>query len=63
MKLKYHLLNEFGVSTLKDMLDHVHKGEVDEDGDGQTDKNLDHVHKIFQWLVQPADGHTHNLKE
>lgn len=58
------ILNEFGVVTLKDKTRHVHKGKVNVDGDGETDKEkLDHVHKIFQWLVQPADDHIHNLKE
>jgi hypothetical protein len=64
MKIKQYLLSEYGVSTSKDMTDHVHTGDVNEDGDGQTDKeNFDHVHKIFQWLIQPAAGHIHNLKE
>jgi len=67
MKLKYHLLNEFGVNTSKDQTEHSHNGEVDADGDGKTTTcescSEEHVHKIFQWLVQPAEGHTHNLKE
>ena len=67
MKLKYHLLNESGIATSKDMTGHAHLGEVNEDGDGKTVECMgcetEHVHKIFQWLVQPANEHTNNLKE
>ena len=54
MKLKYHLLNEAGIATSKDMTGHAHLGEVDENGDGETVEcfgcQVEHVHKIFQWL-------------
>jgi len=67
MKIKQYLLNEEGIATQKDMTGHAHLGEVNEDGDGKTVEcfgcEKEHVHKIFQWLVQPAAGHTHNLKE
>ncbi len=62
--LKEEVLNEYGVDTSKDLTGHTHTGEVNADGDGSTTKDdTEHVHKIFQWLVQPAVGHTHNLKE
>jgi hypothetical protein len=67
MRIREYLINEYGVNTSKDLTEHTHKGEVNEDGDGKTTTcescSEDHVHKIFQWLVQPASGHTHNLKE
>lgn len=67
MNLRQVLLNEYGVNTSKDLTEHTHKGDVNVDGDGDTTSTVgdapDHVHKIFQWLVQPAEGHIHNLKE
>lgn len=55
------------VDTKKDQTGHMHKGKVDTNGHGATTKIIGnatkHVHKIFQWLVQPSNGHTHNLEE
>jgi len=57
----------FTVETKKDQTGHLHKGKVNTDGDGATTTTIrsgpEHTHKIFQWLVQPAKGHTHNLED
>lgn len=70
MKFRKYLIEKkvgakpFTFSTTKDQTGHTHNVVVDENGDGtsiSTSKGTDHVHKIFQWIVQPASGHIHNL--
>jgi hypothetical protein len=54
------------VETKKDQTEHLHGGKVNNNGDGSTTTTIrgpKHVHKIFQWLVQPNNGHTHNLED
>jgi len=67
MKIRNYLTEQFKVDSKKDLTGHSHKGEVNADGDGKTTECIDctqkHVHKIFQWLIQPADGHIHNLSD
>jgi hypothetical protein len=64
MKIREYLKEEYKVKTKKDLTGHTHIGDVNVDGDGSTLKDdTGHVHKIFQWLIQPAAGHIHNLKE
>jgi hypothetical protein len=68
MKFKQYIkedsLNE-KYKTEKNQTGHIHYVEVNEDGDGKTtstSRGKDHVHKVFQWIVQPAMGHLHNLE-
>ncbi len=71
MRLNQYLredrLDEVIVKTRKDPTAHTHDALVDADGDGKTTETVggieDHEHRIFQWLVQPAKGHVHNLEE
>ena len=67
MKLKNYLINEnMGITTKKDATGHVHAAMVNADGDGKTvdtKGSQDHEHIIYQWLVQPAKGHVHNLED
>lgn len=71
MRLKQYIkedtLNEMVVKTKKDMTKHSHDANVNADGDGKTTETIgvdeDHEHVIYQWLVQPAMGHIHNLEE
>jgi len=56
----------FKTKTRKDQTEHFHDALVNADGDGETREIYDgddHIHKIVQWLVQPAHGHIHNLEE
>lgn len=58
------LQEKVGVTTKKDKTGHVHAAIVDEDGNGKTTGTKgheDHVHKIFEWNVQPKNGHTHSM--
>lgn len=65
--LKEDKLNEATVTTKKDMTKHFHDAVVNADGDGKTVNTSgvdeEHEHRIYQWLVQPAVGHIHNLEE
>lgn len=71
MKFKDYLvednrLDEMAVKSKKDQTAHTHTGVVDENGDGRTTTTSggeDHEHLIYQWLIQPAHGHVHNLEE
>jgi len=70
MKFKEYLiedrLDEMAVKTKKDLTAHSHDAVVNADGDGKTISTNgaeDHEHIIFQWLIQPAHGHVHNLEE
>lgn len=71
MKLKKYLkediLNEMVVKTRKDMTGHFHDANVNADGDGRTTSTVgvdkDHEHVIYQWLIQPAMRHIHNLED
>ena len=52
------------VVTKKDKTGHTHNGIVDSDGNGITSTTSggpEHTHKIFEWSVQPAKGHTHKI--
>lgn len=56
----------FKFNTAKDQTGHSHIAEMNENGDGKTIKTIgmkDHTHKVFQWIVQPAEGHIHNLED
>jgi hypothetical protein len=57
----------FNFKTKKDKTGHIHDLMVDENGNGKTTKTIgsskDHVHKIFEWSVQPSNGHIHTIKE
>ena len=69
MKFKKYLNEDYLVEMMqfltdKDNTGHTHKAQANEDGDGKTTSTSDgedHVHVILQWLVQPANGHVHNL--
>lgn len=53
------------VKTEKNQTGHIHNAEVNDNGDGKTTSTStgpDHVHKVFEWIVQPAKGHIHNLE-
>lgn len=66
MKIKDYLLESMSLKTRKDQTGHVHNLKVNADGDGKTtstSKDFDHVHTIFQWMIQPDSGHIHNLEE
>lgn len=59
------LLTEEKLKTEKNQTGHIHYAEVDDNGDGKTTSTStgeDHVHKVFEWIVQPAHGHIHNLE-
>jgi len=63
---QYLIESKIGLTTKSDETGHIHTAMVNEDGDGKTIGTKgadDHVHNIFQWLVQPAAGHVHNLEE
>jgi len=65
MKFKNYLNESMKVKTEKNETGHVHYAEVDEDGNGNTTSTStgeDHVHRVFEWIVQPAMGHLHNLE-
>jgi hypothetical protein len=51
--------------TLPDNTDHIHDYKVDTNGDGYTtftSNNADnHIHKIVNFKVQLAKGHTHEI--
>ena len=64
--LKEDTLNEVSIKTKKDLTKHTHEAVVNADGDGKTTTTNgadEHEHVIYQWLVQPAHGHVHNLEE
>lgn len=65
MRFKNYLKEDFTYKTQKDETGHIHSLKVNDDGDGKTTsiegKSPDHIHKIFQWMVQPANGHIHNI--
>jgi hypothetical protein len=71
MRLKQYIkedtLNEVTVKSKKDQTGHYHDAIVNADGDGKTTATIgadeDHEHVIYQWLIQPAMGHIHNLEE
>lgn len=59
-----YLISEDRYMTKKDQTGHMHEVAVNSDGDGKTvttSSGPEHVHKIFQWMIQPAKGHTHNM--
>lgn len=64
--LKEDRLDEMSIKTRKDLTTHTHDAIVNADGDGKTvntNKGEEHEHIIYQWLIQPAHGHIHNLEE
>jgi hypothetical protein len=61
MKFKEYLAEDFTYKT-DNVKGHTHDVVVDADGDGKTVGKQDHEHIIFQWMVQPAKGHIHNLE-
>ena len=65
--IKEDILNEVTVKSKKDLTGHTHDATVNADGDGKTTETIgeaeDHEHVIYQWLIQPAMGHIHNLEE
>jgi hypothetical protein len=65
MKFLNYITETDNYKTKKDQTGHLHEARVNADGDGatlSTEGNAeDHIHKIFQWIVQPAHGHIHNL--
>jgi hypothetical protein len=68
MKLKKYIkenyLTEEKYKTEKNQTGHIHYASIDSDGDGKTTSTStgkDHTHKVFQWIVQPAMEHLHNL--
>ena len=70
MKFKNYIvedrINEMAVKTKKDLTEHTHTANVNEDGDGKTlttSNGEEHEHVIYQWLIQPSHGHIHNLEE
>lgn len=75
MKLKRYL-NErmspksiggrYSYKTKKDKTGHIHDVRVDADGNGKTISTKgggdpDHMHKIFEWSVQPTNKHMHTI--
>jgi len=64
MKLKQYIKesSNLTIKTTK-VLGHIHDATVNADGDGKTIGEQDHEHIIYQWMVQPAKGHIHNLEE
>lgn len=68
MRFKQYITESgFSVKTKKDETGHQHTAMVNVDGDGKTistsENAPEHEHQIFQWLVQPAKGHVHNLED
>ncbi len=66
MNIKDYLLENMSLKTRKDATGHIHNLKVNADGDGKTTStsiDFDHVHTIFQWMIQPAAGHIHNMEE
>lgn len=64
MKLKQYLVENYKFKTDNDQTGHSHDISVDDNGDGKTTKTIgveNHIHKVFQWTVQPAGGHLHNM--
>jgi len=50
--------------TTKDQTGHTHDVMLNADGDGKTvatNGTEDHEHIVYQWVIQPAKGHIHNL--
>jgi hypothetical protein len=61
MKFKRYIKENMNMRTSK-VAGHSHDAMMNADGDGQTVKDeTEHQHTIFQWMVQPANGHIHNL--
>ena len=58
-----NLTEAFKFKTEKDKTGHMHDVSVDADGNGKTISSTGekHIHKIFEWIVQPKNGHIHNL--
>lgn len=56
-----------GYLTKKDKTGHVHIVNVDDKGNGKAADCFPeacpkkHVHKVVEWNVQPAKGHTHKV--
>lgn len=66
MKLKLYLTEKTGITTTKDKTGHIHAAIVNANGDGKTvdtKGTKDHEHIIYQWIIQPARGHIHNISE
>lgn len=65
MKFLKYLTENDSYQTTKDQTGHTHDVALNADGDGKTvSTNGDiqnHEHIVYQWLVQPAMGHIHNL--
>ena len=65
MKFKKYLNEKFTYKTEKDKTGHMHNLTVDVDGNGKTTstegKYKDHIHKIFEWSIQPSNGHMHSI--
>lgn len=67
MRLKKYInesKKDIQVKTKKNQTGHIHYAKVDDDGNGKTTSTStgpDHTHKIFEWIVQPAKGHIHEL--
>ena len=57
------IMEAFKFKTEKDKTSHIHDVSVNADGNGKTisSSGEKHVHKIFEWIVQPANSHIHNI--
>lgn len=62
----------FVFKTKKDDSGHIHDLTVDDEGNGKTTSTNsiikrssvpNHVHKIFEFQIQPKNGHMHTIEE
>jgi hypothetical protein len=69
MRLEQYITEgNMAATTTKDETGHIHSAIINVDGDGKTVSTKskeaeEHEHKIFQWSVQPANGHVHNIED
>jgi hypothetical protein len=64
MNFQEYLNENFTYKTEKDGTGHTHDLSLDADGSGETtstNNGDDHRHRVFEWMVQPAHGHIHNI--
>ena len=65
MKLKRYITENESYKTKKDQTGHSHDVVLNEDGDGKTvstSSGDDHMHTVYQWLIQPSKGHIHDME-
>lgn len=64
MKFLNYITENDNYKTDKDGTGHTHDTVLNADGDGKTVSTSvgnDHEHIVYQWIMQPAMGHIHNI--